>query len=148
MGHNLNIYTVNVLLVSNNLNYVVINNIQHLERKEKTHTFAIYQDEYNLFVQHSYTKNIRFMKILSKFKVRAIAGEHIIVNQGENHTDKTKIISLNNSALLLFQELSGKDFTSDDAAQFLIDTFGISKEQADRDASAWIAELKNCGVIE
>ena len=50
------------------------------------------------------------MRINTKFKLRDIAGETIIVNQGTPEADLTRIISLNTSARLLWNELSDKDF--------------------------------------
>lgn len=41
------------------------------------------------------------MRINTKFKLRDIAGETIIVNQGTPEADLTRIISLNTSARLL-----------------------------------------------
>lgn len=51
------------------------------------------------------------MKLNPHFKLRSIAGETIIVNQGVPDTDLTRIISFNFSACLLWKRLSGKDFT-------------------------------------
>ena len=87
------------------------------------------------------------MKIDSKFKLRTVAGEHIIVNQGQVGADMTKIISLNSSACLLYKELEGKDFNVEDAASILRETYEIEKELATTDASKWVDALKNCQVI-
>ena len=51
------------------------------------------------------------MKINPKYKLRKVAGESIIVQQGKVGADLTKVISLNDSACLLFEKLSKKDFT-------------------------------------
>ena len=51
------------------------------------------------------------MKINPDFKLREIAGETIIVNQGTANVNMTRIISLNASAKLLYTTLSEKDFT-------------------------------------
>ena len=56
------------------------------------------------------------MKLNPHFKLRSIAGEIIIVNQGVPDTDLTRIISFNFSACLLWKRLSGKDFTLQEAA--------------------------------
>ena len=56
------------------------------------------------------------MKLNPHFKLRSIAGETIIVNQGVPDTDLTRIISFNFSACLLWKRLSGKDFTLQEAA--------------------------------
>ena len=88
------------------------------------------------------------MKIKPNYKIRKIAGETIIVNQGTANVDMTRIISLNASACLLYQTLSGREFTAEDAAKVLVDTYGIDGEQALADAAKWISALKECGVIE
>lgn len=88
------------------------------------------------------------MKIKSDYKLREIAGETIIVNQGTASVNMTKIISLNASARMLYETLAEKEFSVEDAAQVLISTYGISDELAQKDADNWINDLKNCGVIE
>lgn len=88
------------------------------------------------------------MKIKSNYKIRKIAGETIIVNQGTANVDMTRIISLNESACLLYQALSGQDFSVEDAAKVLVDTYGISDAQALADAGKWAESLRECGVIE
>lgn len=88
------------------------------------------------------------MKINSNYKLRSIAGETIVVNQGTTGTDMTRIISLNASAKLLYEQLLGKVFTLEDAAKVLVDTYGIGSEQALEDAEKWADALRKCGVIE
>lgn len=87
------------------------------------------------------------MKINSNFKLRHIAGEAIIVNQGTPDADLTRIISLNASARLLWEQLSGKDFTLKGAASILVETYHISQEQAEKDAATWVDALKKCHVL-
>ena len=88
------------------------------------------------------------MKINSNYKLRSIAGETIVVNQGTTGTDMTRIISLNASAKLLYEQLLGKEFTLEDAAKVRVDTYGIGSEQALADAEKWADALRKCGVIE
>jgi hypothetical protein len=88
------------------------------------------------------------MKINSQYIIREIAGENILINQGTLDVDMTKIISLNGTACLLYKELSGKDFTEQDAAEILMKRYDIGREQALHDVLNWITTLKNCGVIE
>lgn len=88
------------------------------------------------------------MKINPNFKLRQIAGETIIINQGTANVDMTKIISLNESAAFMYEQLQGRDFTLADAAALLVDTYAIAPQQAEADAAAWIASLSQCGVIE
>ena len=44
------------------------------------------------------------MKIKSMYKVRQVAGENLVVGQGRLNADMTKVISLNDSAVLLWKE--------------------------------------------
>ena len=88
------------------------------------------------------------MIIKSNYKLRSIAGETIVVNQGITGTDMTRIISLNASAKLLYEQLVGKEFTLEDAAKVLVDTYDIGGEQALADAEKWADALRKCGVIE
>ena len=88
------------------------------------------------------------MKIKPDYKIRKIAGETIIVNQGTANVDMTRIISLNVSACMLYQALAEREFTTEDAAKVLVEAYGIDGEQALADAGKWVEALKGCGVIE
>ena len=87
------------------------------------------------------------MKINPKYKLRKVAGESIIVQQGKVGADLTKVISLNDSACLLFEKLSKKDFTVKDAADILLENYEIDEETASRDAAKWVDSLKKCNLI-
>ena len=88
------------------------------------------------------------MKINHNYKLREIAGETIVVNQGTTNVNMTRIISLNASARLLYQRLVEQEFTVEDAAKVLMDTYGIGNERALADAEKWVESLKQCGVID
>ena len=90
----------------------------------------------------------RNMKIKSMYKVRQVAGENLVVGQGRLNADMTKVISLNDTAALLWKELAGRDFTCEDAAEVLVATYEIEKEQAMTDAAKWIEKMQACGIIE
>lgn len=87
------------------------------------------------------------MKIKLEYKLRDVAGETIVVNQGTIGVDMTRISSLNSSAKLLFEQLAGKDFELADVVQVLMDNYGITQEMASADAAKWVDGLKNCGII-
>lgn len=87
------------------------------------------------------------MKIDTSYRIREIAGETIVVNQGVTETNLTRIISLNASARLLWEKLSDRDFEIEDAASVLSDRYGIDQKQAIQDATTWIEALKKCNII-
>ena len=86
------------------------------------------------------------MKIKEGFILREMCGENIIAAEGLEHINFNKLISLNESAAYLWQELIGKEFTVEDMAQLLIDRYGIGQELALNDSKnlceAWI----NAGI--
>ena len=88
------------------------------------------------------------MKIDNNYKLRDIAGECIVVNQGTEQVSMTRIISLNESARTLFEALKGKDFETEVVDKVLVETYLISQEQALTDAAKWISGLQKCGIIE
>ena len=88
------------------------------------------------------------MKIKQVCKVREIAGENVVVMQGQSGTDFTRIITLNDSALLLWQSLENKDFTNEDVASVLTDNYEVDAATAARDAAAWVERMTECGLIE
>lgn len=88
------------------------------------------------------------MKIKSNYKLREIAGETIVVNQGTVNVNMTRILSLNASAKLLYEQLSGREFTAEDAARLLSDTYGIGEEEALLDGRKWMDALIENGIAE
>lgn len=88
------------------------------------------------------------MKIKENYKVREVAGENLVIGQGASHSDMTKIISLNSTAVFLWEQLSGKEFTLEEAASLLVGKFGIDTAQALSDVKAWTDQMKGEGVME
>lgn len=88
------------------------------------------------------------MKIKQEYKVREIAGENVVIMQGRQGADLTQIITLNASALVLWNALTGKEFTVEEAAEVLVQNFEVESEVALRDATAWVERMAECGLIE
>ena len=88
------------------------------------------------------------MKIKKQYKVREMAGEHVVIMQGELGSNLTKIISLNESALYLWQAIDGKEFDVNTIADLLAEHYGIDDEVAQSDAARWIDRLEECGLLE
>ena len=87
------------------------------------------------------------MKIKSNYKLREIAGENVIINQGITEANLTSIISLNTSAKLMWEKLINQEFNLEQAAQVLVDTYCIAPEQAMKDAGNWVEALKKCNIL-
>jgi hypothetical protein len=90
----------------------------------------------------------RPMRIKEEYKVREMAGEHIVVMQGRYGVDMTKVIALNETSLWLWNRLQGREFGTDDVRDLLLGEYDVDAETAERDAQAWVARLKTCNLVE
>ena len=78
------------------------------------------------------------MIINEGYKVREMAGEHVIIKQGRFGADMTRVIALNATSLLLWQELQGRDYEAEDVAKVLTDIYEVEGASATADAAAWM----------
>ena len=62
-------------------------------------------------------------------------GQNIVLAEGNNADNYGKIITLNQSAAMLWKELKGKTFETEDAADLLVEKYGIDRTQALADAT-------------
>lgn len=76
-----------------------------------------------------------------------MAGQHVVIIQGRNGADMTRIISLNDTSLFLWNEMSGKDFSVADVETALVEKYGIDASLAFKDARAWCDKLKECMLL-
>ena len=88
------------------------------------------------------------MKFKDGYKVRSMAGENVVIMQGTVGSDMTRIISLNDSSLLLWNALQDKEFEIADVANILVENYGIDLATAERDAKAWVDKLQECNLID
>ena len=88
------------------------------------------------------------MKIKEGFILRQICGEYVVVGEGLAQVNFNKMLSLNESAAYLWQEVSGKEFTREDLVKLLLDKYEVSEERAaadvDKLTSIWLEQ----GVAE
>ena len=88
------------------------------------------------------------MRIKEGFELRELCGEHIVIAHGEKNIDFSKIISLNESAALMWQTLCDKDFSADDMAEVLLSNYEVDRETALKDALHTMQEWKEIGLAE
>lgn len=87
------------------------------------------------------------MRILQNCKLRDIAGEKMLIVKSCGKLDFTKVVLMNSSALLLYNELKDKSFTSADAAELLVNSYGIDAADALRDSSSWLEAMTKAELI-
>lgn len=88
------------------------------------------------------------MKFKEGYKVREIAGENVIIKQGRFGADMTRVIALNSTSLLLWEELQGKEFEIEDVIKILTDNYEVDPQIAAADAAKWVEKLGECELLE
>lgn len=87
------------------------------------------------------------MRINDKMKVRTVAGENIVIMQDASGSDMTRVVALNESALLLYNTLAGREFEVDDIVHLLTEEYDVNKTDARKGAEAWVAEMKKNALV-
>lgn len=87
------------------------------------------------------------MRIKEGFQLRTICGENIIVATGFKNIDFSKIISLNESATLLWKGLLDRDFEVEDMVKLLTDEYEVDEATAHNDAEAVVKQWQEIGLI-
>lgn len=88
------------------------------------------------------------MKIKNGFELRDVCGEKVVIAQGLENLDFSKLITLNESAAYLWESISGKTFTAPDLVSLLCAEYDVTAEQAATDVQALVAEWKKQGLVE
>lgn len=87
------------------------------------------------------------MRINEKMKIRNVAGENIVIMPSDDAADMTKVVALNESSLLMYNQLKGREFALDDAVQLLLDNYDVDEASARKDAEAWLADMRKHRLI-
>ena len=88
------------------------------------------------------------MKTKKGFNLRTVCGENIIVAEGIENIDFSRIISMNESAAYLWKNIQGQDFTADTLAQLLLKEYDVDEATARHDADTLVAKWLEAGIIE
>ena len=88
------------------------------------------------------------MKQKKGFRLRNICGEHVIVAEGIENIDFSKIISMNESSAYLWEKITGRDFTAESLCQLLLDEYEVDETTALADAKAVVKQWAEAGIIE
>ena len=89
------------------------------------------------------------MRIKEGFEIQNVCGEHIIVPAGADNIDYSRIISLNETAAYLWENLATKDaFTTDDMAALLLAEYEVEESIAREDCTLIVERWKEMELIE
>lgn len=87
------------------------------------------------------------MKINERMKIRQVVGENVVIMPGVESTEMTRVVALNESAMLLYNALTGREFEVDDVVRMLVDEYEVDEDAARKDAEAWVADMKKNHLI-
>lgn len=87
------------------------------------------------------------MRFDERKKVRTVAGENIVIMQADGEADMTKVVALNESAMLVYEQLKGKEFTVADVARVLTDGYEVDEATAMADAEELVASMRREHLI-
>ncbi|MDO4311078.1 MAG: PqqD family protein [Prevotella sp.] len=82
------------------------------------------------------------------FNLRNVCGERIIVAEGRENIDFSKIISMNESSAYLWDVIDGKDFTTDDLIRLLTKEYEVDESTARQDAETVVRQWTETGIVE
>lgn len=88
------------------------------------------------------------MKTKTGFNLRSVCGERIIVAEGRENIDFSKVISVNESAAFLWEAVQGKEFSTEELAQLLVKEYGIDGSTAEKDAAEIAGQWLEAGITE
>jgi len=88
------------------------------------------------------------MKIKNGFVLKSICGENMIIAEGKENIDFSKIISLNESAAYLWNKVEGVSFTPQTLAELLVEEYEVSNERALVDAEILAKQWLETGIVE
>ena len=88
------------------------------------------------------------MKTKKRFKLRTVCGENIIVAEGIENVDFSRIISMNETSAYLWKNIQGIDFDENTLAGLLLEEYEVDEATARSDAKALVEKWLEAGIIE
>ena len=84
------------------------------------------------------------MRIHQGLELREMCGEYIIIGTGVENIDFSKVVSLNESAAYLWNEVKDREFSPEVLAALLMEQYDVDETVAMADATAladlWVRE--------
>jgi len=88
------------------------------------------------------------MKAKKGFKLRNVCGENVIVADGIENIDFSKIISMNESAAYLWNKIGDSNFDTETLVALLLNEYEVDETTARNDAEQLIKKWLEAGIIE
>lgn len=87
------------------------------------------------------------MEFVKSFELRKVGNESVLVQTESSEVNMGRVISLNESALLVFGYFRDKTFTLSDIRDFLLENYDVDFSVAEKDAEELTDSLLRAGII-
>jgi len=88
------------------------------------------------------------MRTKKGFNLHNVCGENVIVAEGIENIDFSKIISMNESSAYLWKAIADKDFSTEELAKLLTEEYEVDYDTALNDAQVLVGKWLEAGIIE
>lgn len=87
------------------------------------------------------------MKLSDGFGLRDICGDKVLVAEGRENIDYSKLINLNSTAAYLWENLQGKDFEIEDMVDLLTKEYEVNTTMAFEDCVQLVKQWVEAGLV-
>lgn len=88
------------------------------------------------------------MKLDGSFELKTLAGQSIVVPGKLKNVDFTNLLTLNETAAVVWERMTQDEFEVDDLVKALTDAYEVDEAQAREDVVALLAKIRELGMIE
>ena len=88
------------------------------------------------------------MRTKTGFVLKNVCGEKIVVAEGRENIDFTKIISMNDSAAYLWEKVQNIDFDVETLKKLLCDEYDVDEATALADSKTIVNQWLEAGIIK
>lgn len=88
------------------------------------------------------------MKQKQGFALRDVSGKPVLVAEGMENINYSKILAFSETAAFLWEALAGRDFQVEDMAECLLSEYDVSADEALDDSRKLLAQWQEFGLVE
>ena len=88
------------------------------------------------------------MKTKKGYTLRPLGQEFILVAEGLDVADATRMISMNSTAAFLWEDVVDREFDAQTLVDLLVDNWDVSRETAEKDVAALLKSWERAEVLE
>lgn len=88
------------------------------------------------------------MKTRKGYSLRSLGKEFVLVAEGLEAVDFSRMISMNESAAFLWRSVEDKDFEAETLVDLLLEEYDITREVAEKDVATLLQNWKEADMIE